>query len=255
MPHGQRQVLLFCDEFTNYTDPSPGIAAVKLLWGLGYHVLMPKAAPSGRAMISKGLLHQARTMAEKNVCRFAKLATPDCPLVGVEPSAILSFRDEYPRLVRATLRSDAKKLAENCLTIEEFLLRELQQGRIDKAHFTSRYKKIQVHAHCHHQALAQASDVAFALSIPEHYEVELIPSGCCGMAGSFGYEKEHFEVSMAIAQQSLLPAITNAAPEVELAAQGTSCRHQIRDATGRTARHPVEFLWEALEKQNDERNS
>ncbi|MAT56020.1 MAG: FAD-binding oxidoreductase [Saprospirales bacterium] len=251
-PAGDKEVYLFCDEFTNYTDPAPGIATVKLLRALGYRVSMPECEPSGRAHISKGLLHKAKELAEKNVLRFAKMVTADKPLVGVEPSAMLSFRDEYPRLVDAALRSEAEKLAENALTLEEFLHREFQAGRIDRTHFTKQPKKLLLHGHCHHKALANVEDVGLALSIPEHYEVELIQAGCCGMAGSFGYEKEHYEVSMAVAQQSLLPAISAAGEEVQLVAQGTSCRHQIQDASGRLARHPAEILFEALEMRNDE---
>ncbi len=252
-----REVFVFCDEFTNFTDPGPGIATVKLLHALGYEVSMPACAPSGRAMISKGMLHSAKQVAEKNVLRFAKMVAPDRPLIGVEPSAILSFRDEYPRLVGPELRSEAKKLAANALTLEEFLVREFNAGRIDRTHFTKQKKKLRLHGHCHHKALADVADVAFALGIPEQYEVELIQAGCCGMAGSFGYEKEHYEVSMAIAGQSLVPAIRlpdgrKADEAQQIVAQGTSCRHQILDATGRTAKHPAEILLEALKKQNDE---
>lgn len=249
-PQG-RQVLLFCDEFTNFTDPVPGIATLKLLWALGYNIHLPDCAPSGRAMISKGLLLKAKSVAERNVRLFSKLATAECPLVGVEPSAILSFRDEYPRLVGKSLRSEAEKLSSNVLTLEEFLVQEFSAGRIDPGNFTLESKKILVHGHCHHKALAQVAHLAFALGIPRNYQVELIQAGCCGMAGSFGYEKEHYDVSMAIAQQCLVPAIRRVGEEVEIVAQGTSCRHQILDATGRRARHPAEILFEALVNQND----
>lgn len=249
---GAKTVVLFCDEFTNWTDPAPGIAAVKLLQALEYKVQMPVCAPSGRAQISKGFLDKAKKNAEKNVRLFSKLVSHDRPLVGIEPSAILGFRDEYPRLVGPELRSDAFNLSRNCLTIEEFLVREFKAGNIDRTHFTSERKNLLLHGHCHHKALAEIEDVAFALGIPQNYEVALIPAGCCGMAGSFGYEKEHYEVSRAIAELSLVSTIQKAGEGTLIVAQGTSCRHQILDTTGRIAKHPVEILYEALEKQNDD---
>lgn len=239
-------VLFFCDEFTNLTDTKVGIAAIQLLVHLGYEVLMPPHEESGRAHISKGLLEEAQKMAQKNVATFKDLVSEEVPLVGIEPSAILGFRDEYPKLVAEEDRATAKRLGQNALMIEEFLYRELQKGNISSEQFTDETLYIKLHGHCHQKALSSVDFSAWALSLPRNYIVEVIPSGCCGMAGSFGYEAEHYEVSMQVGELVLFPAVRNAAESMEVAAPGTSCRHQIWDGTGRTAKHPVEILWEAM---------
>ncbi|MCB9356367.1 MAG: FAD-binding protein [Lewinellaceae bacterium] len=240
------KVYLFCDEFTDLNDAHIGIAAVKLLSRLGYRVEMPAHPESGRAAISKGLLLKARDLAEANVRIFKDLIGADTPLIGIEPSAILGFRDEYPRLVRPPLREAAGALAQHALMIEEFLAQEIKKGNIGAELFTKKPQKILLHGHCHQKALAGADASAWVLSLPEQYEVEMIPSGCCGMAGSFGYEKEHYEVSMNVGELVLFPALRQAASEAIVAAPGTSCRHQILDGTGREAMHPVQVLFEAL---------
>lgn len=247
-PTGPR-VVVFCDEFTNYTDVLPGIKAIELLEALGYSVSMPPCRESGRALISKGLLEAARRVANTNVDLFSDCLAGGVPIVGVEPSAILTFRDEYPKLVSPQWRRTAKRLAEHVFTLEEFLLRECEAGRIGRASFSQKQKRILVHAHCHQKALGDGGAVAAALAIPEGFEVELIQAGCCGMAGSFGYELEHYELSMQIAGLALEPAIEKAGEDVAVVAQGTSCRHQILDATGRRAFHPAELLVEALPNQ------
>jgi FAD/FMN-containing dehydrogenase/Fe-S oxidoreductase len=240
------KVYLFCDEFTNYNDTHIGIRAVELLARLGYRVEMPEHPESGRAAISKGLLLRARDLAVRNVQIFKDLITEETPLIGIEPSAILGFRDEYPRLVPPEDRDAARALGKNALLIEEFLAREAQRGHITAASFTSAPRKVLLHAHCHQKALAGAECSAWALGLPENYTVEMIPSGCCGMAGSFGYEREHYDVSMKVGELVLFPAIRKTPEEVIVAAPGTSCRHQIHDGTGRRALHPVEVLWQAL---------
>ncbi|MBK8966585.1 MAG: FAD-binding protein [Lewinellaceae bacterium] len=240
------RVLLFCDEFTNYNDTETGIKAVQLLNRLGYRVDMPAHPESGRAAISKGLLTRARELAVQNVEIFKNRVSAEVPLVGIEPSAILSFRDEYPRLVPGKNREDAKVLSENTLLIEEFLAREMQQGNITADAFSTEKKHILLHGHCHQKALAGVEASAFVLSLPENFTVEVIPSGCCGMAGSFGYEREHFGVSMQVGELVLFPAVRKAPETAEIAAPGTSCRHQILDGTGRGAEHPVAILWAAL---------
>lgn len=240
------QLYLFCDEFTNFNDTDIGIQAVELLTRLGYEVLAPKHPESGRAAISKGLLEHARSCAQENVAVFAPLVSADTPLVGIEPSAILGFRDEYPRLVVQEGRAAAKALSAHCLTIEEFLSREAAAGRISSASFKKDARQVLLHGHCHQKALSKLSHTQRILSLPENYSVEVIPSGCCGMAGSFGYEAEHYGLSMQIGEMVLFPAVRKAAAETLLAAAGTSCRHQIKDGTGRKARHPVSILREAL---------
>ncbi len=240
------RVFFFCDEFTNYNDTPTGIKALELLARLGYEVRMPKHASSGRAAISKGLLLDARQKAAKNVGIFSRLLSEATPLVGIEPSAILSFRDEYPRLLRGEAQRAAEKIAPHALMIEEFIAREAKAGRITPESFTREPRKVLLHGHCHQKALASVEASAFALSLPENWQVSVIPSGCCGMAGSFGYEKEHYELSMRIGEMVLFPTVREAPADATIAAPGTSCRHQIADGTGRRAMHPIAVLWESL---------
>ncbi|MEM1294687.1 MAG: FAD-linked oxidase C-terminal domain-containing protein [Verrucomicrobiota bacterium] len=241
-----RVVYLFNDEFTNFLDAEIGIKAVQLLELLGYQVKVPDHQESGRAALSKGLLRKARDLATANVNALTDLVSKETPLLGIEPSALLSFRDEYPDLVPKEMQDRATQLGENCLLVDEFIAREMDAGRILPDQFTSAAKKIKLHGHCHQKALASLTPTVKMMEAPANYSVQLIPSGCCGMAGSFGYEAEHFDVSMAVGELVLFPAVRRAKPEVLIAAPGTSCRHQIKDGTGRSAYHPVEILWEAL---------
>ncbi|WP_200979434.1 FAD-binding and (Fe-S)-binding domain-containing protein [Echinicola sp. 20G] len=238
-------VHFFFDEFTNFNDTEIGIKAIKLLHHLGYEVKMIDHPESGRGAMSKGLLDRAKDLANKNVQLFKDLVTLDEPLVGVEPSAILSFKDEYPRLVRADLVEDAKKLKRNSMMVDEFLAKEAMRGNITADQFTKASKKVLLHGHCHQKSLSSVQFTQKLLTLPENYTLETIPSGCCGMAGSFGYEEEHYEVSMKVGEMVLFPAVRKATPETIVAAPGTSCRHQIADGTGRKALHPVEVLFEA----------
>jgi Fe-S oxidoreductase len=240
------RVHLFCDEFTDLLDVPVGIAAVELLEALGYEVVVPRHVDSGRAQISKGLVREARGLAVRNVELLDPVVTDDAPLVGIEPSAILGFRDEYPDLVPEPLAAAARRLATRTLLIDEFLAREAAAGRIGPAAFTAAPRTVKLHGHCHQKALASVECSATILRLPRNYSVEVIPSGCCGMAGSFGYEREHFDVSMRIGELVLFPAVRDAAADTIIAAPGTSCRHQIADGTGRTALHPVQVLHAAL---------
>jgi Fe-S oxidoreductase len=241
-----KKVYLFVDEFTNYNDVEIGITAVKLLNRLGYEVIVPKHVESGRPQLSKGLLDDAKRLANQNVSLLKDVITEDIPLIGIEPSAILTFRDEYPDLVDKNLEEDAKSLAKNVFMIEEFLSKEIEAKRISKSAFTTEKRLIKLHGHCQQKSLSSMVPAKRTLSLPENYEVQLIPSGCCGMAGSFGYEKEHFELSNQIGELVLFPTIRQQGEDVIIAASGTSCRHQIHDGTGRTAKHAVEILYEAL---------
>jgi FAD/FMN-containing dehydrogenase/Fe-S oxidoreductase len=240
------KLILFCDEFSNYNDVEVGLAAVQLLETLGYAVQLTDHAESGRAALSKGLLKTARKHAETNVRKLAPLVAPDCPLVGIEPSAILGFRDEYPKLVREPLRVAALELARNSLTVEEFLIRELRAFRISADDFDRKPRQLLVHGHCHQKALTEFKDVFSLLSLPAAHRVELLDTGCCGMAGSFGYEKEHYDTSMQIGELRLFPLVRQSPPDAILVASGTSCRHQLLDGTGVRAVHPVEVLLEAV---------
>ena len=238
--------LLFCDEFTNYNDVEAGQKAIQLFERLGYTVVIPEHGESGRAALSKGMLKDAKKMAERNVRLLKDIVTAETPLVGLEPSAILTFRDEYPDLVDESLVADAKRLAENALTFEEFFAREMDAKRILPDAFTNEKRLIKLHGHCQQKAVSSVVPGKKSLSLPKNYTVQLIPSGCCGMAGSFGYEAEHYDVSMKIGELVLFPTVRQQPDEVIIAAPGTSCRHQIKDGTGRKAKHPAEILFEAL---------
>ncbi len=240
------RVHLFNDEFLNYNDAHLGITAVQLLNKLGYEVLVPKLAESGRTYLSKALLEPARELAEKNVTTLRHFADSDEKLIGIEPSAILTFRDEYPELCRGELKPIAQKLANRVFLIEEFLAAELDAGKIDRDLFTEESRRLRIHGHCHQKALSGMVPVKKILSLPKNYQPLLIPSGCCGMAGSFGYEKEHYDISMQVGELVLFPTVRKEAEDTIIVAPGTSCRHQIADGTGRKALHPVEVLWEAL---------
>ena len=240
------RVLLFCDEFTNFNDADVGIKTVQLLNRLGYEVIIPRHVDSGRAQISKGLLRDAAKLATRNVELLKDVVSSQTPLVGIEPSAILGFRDEFPDLVPERLVDAAKALGANALLIDEFISREADAGRIRREAFTQKPRHIKLHGHCHQKSLASLTPTVKALELPVDYKVQIIPSGCCGMAGSFGYEKEHFDVSMKVGELVLLPSVRSAPAETIIAAPGTSCRHQIKDGTGRIAHHPAEILYDAL---------
>lgn len=241
-----KKVLLFCDEFTNYNDTDIGITTIKLLQKLGYQVEIPRHVESGRTFISKGLLRRAQKIAIKNVELLKDLVNEDTPLIGIEPSAILSFRDEYLAMMPTGLQKSAEEIAANSFTVEEFLANEIEQGRITSDQFVNDERLIRLHGHCHQKAISSMVPTKRILSLPVNYQVQLIPSGCCGMAGSFGYEKEHYELSMQIGELVLFPTVRELDKEVLIAAPGTSCRHQIMDGTGRKALHPVQILWDAL---------
>jgi Fe-S oxidoreductase len=240
------RLYLFCDEFTNYNDTSIGIKAIELLEKLGYEVIIPAHIESGRAWLSKGLIRKAKEIANTNIEKLYPVITADTPLIGIEPSAILTFRDEYVDLATDENLDKAKKLAKHVFLIDEFIAAEIEKGNIRKEQFTSEVRKIKLHGHCQQKALSSITPSVKLLSLPANYTVETIPSGCCGMAGSFGYEKEHYDLSMKIGEMVLFPSVRNASAETIIAAPGTSCRHQIKDGTAQKALHPIEVLYEAL---------
>ena len=219
---------------------------MQLLNRLGYEVVIPAHVESGRAHFSKGLIRDAQKIAIRNVKLLKDVVSTQTPLIGLEPSCILSFRDEYPDLVPAHLLDAAKALAKNALLIDEFIAREADAGRITRAAFKAEPRAIKLHGHCHQKALSSLTPTVKMLELPAGHKVTLIPSGCCGMAGSFGYEEEHFQISQQIGELVLFPAVRSAPAETIIAAPGTSCRHQVKDGTGRTAQHPVEILHAAL---------
>ncbi|WP_369765252.1 FAD-binding and (Fe-S)-binding domain-containing protein [Flavobacterium sp. WC2429] len=238
------QVYLFCDEFTNYYDVQVGIDAFELLTELGYEVLVVDHEESARAYISKGFLEEAKSIANKNVSIFAPIVTAEIPLIGIEPSAILTFRDEYLRLADDKVASE--KLSKNCLTVEEFFKREIDAAKIHADQFSNDGKQIKIHGHCHQKSLSTIEATFAMLNLPKNNKVTIYNSGCCGMAGSFGYEKEHYDISMQMGEDTLFPKIRATESKVAIAAAGTSCRHQIYDGTNRKAQHPVTILRSCL---------
>jgi len=242
------KVILFCDEFTNYNDVEIGIKTIELLEALGYQVQMPVCEESGRTYLSKGLLREAKKLAHKNIEIFKDLVSENAVLVGIEPSAILSFRDEYLDLADETHRADAERIAKHTYLLDEFLANEIDKGNIKAEQFTEEKKILKLHGHCHQKALSNLVYTKKVLSLPKNYQMQLIRSGCCGMAGSFGYEKEHYDVSMQVGELILFPEVRKTDENIIVVASGTSCRHQIKDGTGKTSYHLAEVMWQALKK-------
>jgi len=243
-PNGR--VLLFVDEFTNYNEYELGVKAFLLLTKLGYEVVVPKHVESGRTFISKGLMRSAKKIANQNIELLKDYVSDETPLVGIEVSAILSFRDEYLDLAEPNNKTEAERIAKSTYMLEEFIAAEFLKGRIDANLFNEEKKEIKLHGHCQQKAIASTKATIEALSIPKNYRVQEIPSGCCGMAGSFGYEKEHYDLSMKVGELVLFPAVRKENEDTLICAPGTSCRHQIKDGTERTAFHPLEIIYDAL---------
>ncbi len=246
------KVYLFADEFTNFQEAELGLTFAKLLLKLGYEVEIPEHVESGRPAISKGNLKLAKKFAIKNVHLLNNKVSKQTPLVGIEPSCILSFRDEYPDLVPDEQRRQAQDLGRNSLLFDEFIIREAAAGRITPSNFKTDAVEIWLHGHCHQKALVGTEKTVAALKLLQNAQIHVIPSGCCGMAGSFGYEKEHYKTSLAIGEMVLFPTIRKAVASAEgvtpviAAAPGTSCRQQILDGTGVHAVHPIEILYRWL---------
>lgn len=245
-----KKVYLFADEFTDMQEAELGLTFAQLLTALGYQVSVPRSVESGRAAISKGCLHLAARFAKKNVRLLRNKITDDTPLVGIEPSCILSFRDEYPTLVPESMRADAEQLGKNCLLYDEFIMREVARGNITAEQFRNDAVEIWLHGHCHQKSLVGIEKTAAMLRLLRGCRLHVIPSSCCGMAGSFGYEKEHYQTSLAIGEMILFPTIRKAMQQRDnastiptiVAAPGTSCRQQILDGTGIHAVHPIEIM-------------
>ena len=242
----KRRVYLFCDEFTEYNDTEIGIKGILLLERLGYEVIIPEHEESGRTWLSKGLVRNAQKIINRNIELLIPLISEDTPLIGIEPSAILTFRDEYPDLAYEQNLESAFYIKKHTYLIDEFIAAEIDAGRISQSSFTTEAKTIVLHGHCQQKALSGVSASVKTLSLPQNFKVRTIPSGCCGMAGSFGFEKEHYDVSMQIGELVLFPTVRKQAESTLVAAPGTSCRHQIKDGTGAKALHTVEIMYDAL---------
>ena len=234
-------VALYNDTFMNYNYPEIGIAAVELLEAAGYEVQLVNGGCCGRPMISKGMLDQARELARSNMAGLYDFARQGIPIVGCEPSCLLTLRDEYPEFVPG---EQARVVAEHSFLIDEFLARAKSDDRLDLT-FKDVDKRVLFHGHCHQKAMVGTEHSLAALRLVPGYEVELINAGCCGMAGSFGFEKEHYDISMQIGGLALFPSIESK-PDWEVAVMGVSCRQQVEHGTGRKARHLVEILRDAV---------
>jgi FAD/FMN-containing dehydrogenase/Fe-S oxidoreductase len=237
-------VILFNDPYTEYHEPHIGIAAVEVLERGGFRVTLTHGVESGRVQLSQGLIRRARRLLDAAIARLYPAAARGEPILGLEPSEILTFRDEAPDLVSAPLRDQARMVASRAWLFEELVAREAQ--RLGTLGFDAKPRRLLVHGHCHAKALLGMRPLLETLAILPEARTEAIPSGCCGMAGAFGYESEHYELSMRIGELVLFPTIRRAAPDTLVVANGTSCRHQIRDGIGRRALHPAEVLRMAL---------
>ena len=244
MPVSKGKVYLFLDEFTNFYDREIGKDCIETLSKLGYEVMITDHQESGRSYISKGFLDEAKHIANENIAFFSDKIDGTAPLVGIEPSAILTFRDEYLRLADDQIA--VRNIANHTFTIEEFFEREIEKGNIRSDQFTKKNKTIKIHGHCQQKSLSNIKATFTMLNLPENYKATIMNTGCCGMAGSFGYEKEHYEISMTIGEDTLFSKIRNSEKETAIIASGTSCRHQIKDGTNRIAYHPISIINQAL---------
>ena len=238
------RVALFHDPFTNYTAPEVGIAAVEFLEAAGYDVIWPDHKSDGRPFISKGLVKEAKEAAQSTLAALAPLAEQGIPIVGLEPSSLLSLRDDYFYLLPGDPR--VPLVAEHAYTFEEFVAQLADDGQLSSLAFTDEARHILLHGHCHQKALVGTGPAIRALTLPPNYTLTEVDSSCCGMAGSFGYEAEHYEISMRMAERRLLPAVREAGPETLIVAAGISCRQQIKHGTRRQALHPSQVLRDAL---------
>jgi Fe-S oxidoreductase len=240
-PVAQREVIFLADSFTSYTEPAVAKAAIELLELAGWRVRLESTACCGRASLSKGLVDQARARADRLVGRLAAPAAAGVPIVGAEPSCLLTLRDEYPALLPGDPRAAA--VAAAARLPEELLAEAVAGGRLALAPAPGR---ILFHGHCHQKAITgTAATVALLRAIPGA-EVTEVDAGCCGMAGSFGFEAEHYDLSMRIGELRLFPAVRAEPAGTVIAATGVSCRQQIAHGTGRTARHPLEIVRSAV---------
>jgi len=235
------QVVLLADTFNNFNTPHVAMDATRFLERLGLQVIVPQSLCCGRPLISKGMLGEARSRAAGNLKTLAPFARQGVPILGLEPSCLLTLRDEYPDLIPG---EEATVVARQSLLLEEYLMRQREAGKL-KLTLRQGAGKVLFQGHCHHKALADTEATVATLRWAG-YDVEEVDAGCCGMAGAFGYEKGHYDLSVAIGNQRLAPAVRGAGAAVEIAADGISCRQQIRHLTGREARHPVELLWRSL---------
>lgn len=207
---------------------------------MGYEVKILPNKQSTRVLLSKGFLEEAKKFTEFNIDLYKDVINDNTPLIGIEPTAVMCFRDDYLRL--SDHSKIAEKLAENTFLIEEFIHQEIAKGHITSAQFQNKVCEVKLHIHCHQKALSNSKCTFDMVNIIDNAKVTIIPSGCCGMASGFGYEKEHYDISMKIGNLVLLPAVKKTKPETYILANNSSCRHQIQDGASKKALHPVSFM-------------
>ena len=238
-----KRVVLFNDTYINYHEPHIGRAATELLESCGYEVILAQAGCCQRPKISHGLLELAKRDGLNTLRSLDKFIKEGLDVVVCEPSCATAMIDDLPDLIDD--EELGKRLKEHVTMIDVFIAREIKAGNISPD-FISPSKDILIHGHCHQKAVFSTSAMKDVLGHVNGLKVSEINSGCCGMAGAFGFEKEHYEISMRIGENSLFPAIRKSKEGTIISANGTSCRHQIKDGTGRIAQHPVSILREAL---------
>ena len=244
------EVVLWADTFNTYFEPENARAALKVLQAAGFRVHLPRAADGGRPLccgrtfLAAGLIDEAKEEAHRMLGALKPFVERGVPVVGLEPSCLFTLRDEFKAMLPG-LETDA--LAEAALTFEEFLAREQKAGNLKLNLRPLNGGRAMVHGHCHQKAFAVMDEVKTALRLVPDLEVEVIDSGCCGMAGAFGYEAGNYDISMTMAEIGLLPAVRGASSDTLIVAGGTSCRHQIRDGAGRQAVHVARVLEKALD--------
>jgi len=251
VPAGRQghEVVLLADTFNTYFEPENLRAAVRVLVAGGYRVTVAQAADGerplccGRTYLATGMIDEARAEAKRVVAAVAPFVERGVAIVGLEPSCLLGLRDEFAKLLPGAA---TRALAEAALTFEEFVVREQREGRLELPLQPPQFKRALVHGHCHQKAFGLMPDVVAALELVPDLEVESITSSCCGMAGAFGYDARHYAVSMAMAEDALLPAVRAADADTIIVADGTSCRHQIRDGAKREAWHVARVIADAL---------
>ena len=238
-----KKVVLFSDTFMNYSEPAIGKAAVELLEACGFEVLLPEKRCCGRPLISEGMLDRAIENARYNIDALRIYADEGIPIIGCEPSCTSTLTDDYVELIGTP---DAKRVAEATCSFEEFFAQLAEKGDLP-LEFSTEPRDILLHGHCHQRALVGIQPAVKMLSLPAEHNVTVIDSSCCGMAGAFGYEKAHYELSMKIGESRLFGAVREMPPDsFTLSAAGFSCRHQLEHGTGVQPKHPVEVLREAM---------
>src|SRR5207253_786306 len=254
---GAREIVLLVDTFNRYFEPENAWAAERVLARAGYRVNTPEPAVGrpqgrplccGRTFLAAGLVEEAKAEARRMLDALAPAVAAGTPIIGLEPACLLTLRDEFPALLPG---EETQALAERAQMFEEFVAAERGAGRFDLKLAAMPGRTALLHGHCHQKAFNTAGAAAEALRLIPELAVETFDSTCCGMAGSFGLEAEHHDMSLKIGELGVLPKMRDAAPDTLLAACGTSCRHQIADGAGRDARHIVRILDDASSSSDD----